>query len=107
MAYRFLFRRWSAVPARRKRRESAGRRLLLAAGCRDFGREIGFLLLDSLAESIAHKAGNLHRRADFALSFLHRLRHRLAGVVDEGLLEQADFLVVGLQTGLDDLLDHV
>src|SRR5215216_621465 len=81
--------------------------LLLAAGGRDFGCEIGFLLLDSLAESIAHKAGDLHGPADLALSFLHRLRDRLAAVVDERLLEEADFLVEGLETGLDDLLDHV
>src|SRR3981189_765308 len=77
------------------------RRLLLAAGGRDLGCEIGFLLFDSLAESIAHKSGNLHRRADPALGFLHRLGDRLAlFVMDEGLLQQADFLVIGLQAGL-------
>src|SRR4029450_10719580 len=83
-------------------------RLLLSAGRRDLGCEIGFLLFDSLAESIAHKSGNLHRRANFAFGFLHGLRDRLAlFVVDERLLQQADFLVIGLETGLDDLLDHV
>src|SRR6185437_577365 len=82
--------------------------LLLAAGRRDLGCEIGFLLFDSLAESIAHKSGDLHRRADLALSFLDRLGDRFAlFVVDKGLLQQADFLVIGLQAGLDDLLDHV
>jgi hypothetical protein len=99
------------LPARRRRRIRAGRSSGGGTSCRwrrDFGGEIGFLLLDSLAESIAHKSGDLHRRADLALSFLHRLGDRLAGfVVDEGLLQQADFLVVGLQAGLDDLLDHV
>src|SRR5215831_2187154 len=92
------------LPAAR-RKERPG--LLLAAGRRDLGREVAFLLLDRLIESIAHKARDLHRAAHLALSFLHSLRHRLAGIVDEGLLEQADFLVVGLQAGLDDLLDHV
>src|SRR5215470_11158776 len=95
------------APPPAARRKETSRRLLLAAGGRDFRREVAFLLLDSLTESIAHKAGDLHGSPDLALSFLHRLRHRLAGVVDEGLLEQADFLVVGLQAGLDDLLDHV
>src|SRR5438105_15210685 len=83
--------------------EGTFRRLLLAAGGGDLGREVAFLLLDSLAESIAHEARDLHGTANLALGLLHRLRHRLAGVVDEGLLEQADFLVVGLQAGFDDL----
>src|SRR5712664_4196630 len=87
--------------------EELFRRLFLAAGRRDLGCEIRFLLVDSLAQSIAHKSGNLHRRADLALSFLQRLGDRLGVSVDEGLLEQADFLVIGLQTGLDDLFDHV
>src|ERR1700746_663602 len=82
-------------------------RLLLAAGGRDLGCEIALLPLDSLAESIAHKARDLHGAADLTLSFLHGLRYRLAGVVDEGLLEQADFLVESLQARFDDLLDHV
>src|SRR5258708_15265111 len=82
-------------------------RLLLSTGRRDLGCEIGFLLFDSLAESIAHKSGNFHRRTDLAFGFLHRLRHRLAlFVMDERLLQQADFLVIGLEAGLDDLLDH-
>src|SRR5712664_312730 len=94
------------LPARTRRKDYS-RRLFLAAGRRDLGREIGFLPLDSLPQSIAHKSGNLHRRADLALSFLHGLGDRLGVVVDKGLLEQADFLVIGLQTGLDDLFDHV
>src|SRR6266850_4791766 len=87
--------------------EELFRRLFLAAGRRDLGCEIGFLLVDSLAQSIAHKSGNLHRRADLALSFLQGLGDRFGVIVDEGLLEQTDFLVIGLQTGLDDLFDHV
>src|SRR6202171_4910126 len=81
------------------------RRLLLAAGRRDLGCEIGFLLLDSLAQSIAHKSRDLHRRADLTLSFLDGLCDRLGVIVDEGLFQQAYFLVVGLETRLDDLLD--
>src|ERR1700726_4837477 len=61
------------------------RRLLLAAGRRDLGCEIGFLLLDSLAQSIAHKSSDLHRRADLTLSFLDGLGDRLGVIVDEGL----------------------
>src|ERR1700709_1682561 len=84
------------------------RRLLLAAGGCYFGREIGFLPVDSLAQSIAHKSGDLHSRADLALSFLDGLGYRLAlFVVDERLIQQADFLVIGLQPGLDDLLTNI
>src|SRR6202042_3567866 len=64
-------------------------------------------LLDSLAESIAQKSSHLDRSADLTLSFLDRLGHGLAAVVNEGLLQKADFLVIGLQTRLDDLLDHI
>src|ERR1700744_6161317 len=82
--------------------------LFLAAGRRDLGCEIGFLLFDSFAESIAHKSGDLHRATDLALSFLHRLGSRFAlFVMDKRLPQQADFLVIGLQARLDDLLDHV
>src|SRR3984957_12327921 len=92
---------------RRRRAGSTVPALFLAARRPDFGCEIGFLLVDSLAESIAHKSGNLDRRADLTLSFFQRLADRLGVVVDESLLQQADFLVVGPQTGLDDLLDPI
>src|SRR5262249_16145195 len=84
--YPLLSRARAAAPGAVQGQESAGRRLLLAAGCRDFGREIGFLLLDSLAESIVHKARDFHRCTDLTLSFLHRLGHGLAAVVDKSLL---------------------
>src|SRR5882762_5908894 len=89
--------------------EELFRRLFLAAGRRDLGCEIGFLLVDSLAQSIAHKSGHLNRRADLALGFFYRLGDRLAIVLgmDRGLLQQTDFLVEGLQTRIDDLLDDV
>src|ERR1700746_795052 len=67
--------------------------LLLAAGSRDFSGEIGLLLLDSLAESIAHKSGDLHRRTDLTLSFLHGLGNRFAAIVNKGLLQEANLLV--------------
>src|ERR1700743_167758 len=76
------------------RRRDFFRQLLLAAGRRDLGCEIGFLLFDSLAESIAHKSGNLYRCTDLALSFLDRLGDRFAlFVVDKCLLQQAGFLI--------------
>src|ERR1700742_2658007 len=84
------------------------KRLLLAAGRRDLGREIGFLLFDPLAESIAHKSGDLHRRADLALSFFQRLGDRFTlFVMDKRLFQETNFLVVSLQAGIDDLFDHV
>src|ERR1700741_999554 len=89
------------------RRSLRSRRLLLAAGSRDLGGEVLFLPLDSLAQSIAHKSGDLHRRANPALRFLKRLRNRLAVIVDKGLLQKTDFLVISLQARIDDLLDHV
>src|SRR6218665_3741149 len=72
----------------------------------DLGGEIGFLLLDSLAQSIAHKTGNLDRRTGLALSFLDGLGDALLVVEDEGLFQQGDFLEEGLDARIDDLLDH-
>ena len=85
----FNDKQWFAVqrgPARRLAPEEPFRRLLLAAGRRDLGGKISGLPIDSLAQSIAHKSGDLHRRADLTLSFLDRLGDGLAAVVDEGLL---------------------
>ena len=60
-----------------------------------------FLLLDAFAERVAHKTLQRHRRADGLVGFLHGLADGLAAVVvDIGLLEQADFLEIGLQAGL-------
>src|ERR1700755_1261222 len=95
----------AGIPA--YRRSLCSRRLLLAAGSRDLGGKIRLLPLDSLAQSIAHKSGDLHRRADLALGFLERLCNRFAAIVDEGLLQKTDFLVISLQARIDDLLDHV
>ena len=79
----------------RRNAPAAGcQRLLLAAGGCDFSGEVAFLLLDSLAESIVHKAGDFDRPADLTLSFLHRLGNRLAAVVDEGLIEEANLIPI-------------
>src|ERR1700682_5484457 len=77
--------------------EELFRRLFLAAGRRDLGGEVGFLLVDSLAQSIAHKSSDLHRRTDLTLSFLHGLGHGFAAMLDmhRGLFHQAHFLVIG------------
>src|SRR3569832_513602 len=78
----------------------------LAGRGRHFGGEVGLLALDTLAERVAHEAGDLDRTADLALGFLDRLRHHLLVVEDERLLEHADLLVEGLQSRLADLLDQ-
>ena len=49
----------------------------LAGRGRDLGGEIAFLLLDALAERVAHETGDLDRRADLAFGFLQRLRDAL------------------------------
>src|SRR5664279_2308964 len=79
----------------------------LPRSSRDLGGEVGFLLLDPLAESVTHVTGDLDRATDFAFGFLKRLRDGLFVVEDKRLLDQTDFLVKSLQTGLDDLLYHV
>ncbi len=78
-------------------------------GRRDLGGEIGSPAFSMPSPSaIAHEAGDLDRAADLAFGFLERLRHALAcRRWMNGLLEQADLLVEGLDAGLDDLLDHV
>src|SRR5579883_1672357 len=65
------------------------------------------LLFDPLADRVAHEARHLDGAAHLAFGFLERLRHTLVGVVNITLIEQADFLVEGLQPGFDDLLDDV
>src|SRR5215472_13225874 len=79
----------------------------LTGGGRDLGGEIGFLFLDALAERIANKTGNPDRTGRFTFGFLQSLCHAFLVVKNERLLQQANFLVEGLQSRLDDLLDHV
>src|SRR5579884_3672305 len=52
---------------------------------------------NAFAERVANEALDRDRRADISFSFLHRLSHGLGLVVDVRLVEQADFLVIGLQ----------
>ena len=78
-----------------------------STGCRDLGGEIGVRPVDALAERVAHEAGDLDRRADLAFGFLDRLRDVLVRLVDEGLIEQADLLVEGLEPRFDDLVDDI
>src|SRR5262249_7376071 len=64
------------------------------------------LFLDTFAECKTRKARDPDRRAGLALCLLHRLRDALCGIVNVGLVEQADLFVEGLESRLDDLADH-
>ena len=76
---------------------------------RDFTAEIAARTVDALAQRKAHEAGDLDRGANLCFRVFEGLCH--AGLIllvkNEGLIEQADFLVVGLEAGLDELLDDV
>src|SRR5579864_5561576 len=76
---------------------------------RDLAAEIAGGTVDALAEREAHEAGDCDRSANLCFRLFKGLRH--AGLIllvkNEGLIEQANFLVVGLEAGLDDLLDDV
>ena len=65
------------VHARAPPRRSADRDQRCPAVGRDLGGEVGLLLLDALAERIAHETGDLDRRADLAFGLLERLGHAL------------------------------
>src|SRR5690606_39266750 len=71
--------------------------------CRHLGGKVGFLFLDALAEAVAHESRQRDGRTHLALGFLERLGDRLRRIVDEGLVEEADLLVVGLEAALDDI----
>src|ERR1700683_314899 len=88
---------------------SARPSLQLHAGERgDFSTEIAGRPLDSFAEGIAYKAGDFNWRASSCLGLLDGLRHALLSLFErETLFEQANFLVVSPQAGLDDLLDDI
>src|SRR5262249_49686208 len=86
----------------------AGRRSSrLTGGGRDLGGEIGFLLLDALTECVADKTGDFDRSAHLAFGFLQRLRHTLLVIENKWLLQQTNFLVEGLESRLDDLIDYI
>src|ERR1700692_4710124 len=75
--------------------------------CRDLATKIVAGTLDALAERKTLEAADLDRSADFSFGFIDGLRHAFLVVADKALVEQPDFLEIGLQPGLDDLLDHV
>ena len=80
---------------------------LTASSGGHLGREVAFLLLDALAQRIAHEALERHRGAGGLGGLGDDLRDGLGGIVDEGLVDQADFLEVGLHAGLDDLVEDI
>src|SRR6476659_4798211 len=64
----------------------------------DLAAEIGLRPVDAFAQSVARESRHLDRTADLALGFLDRLRNTLVRLMDIGLIEQADFLVEGLES---------
>src|ERR1700722_13234307 len=64
-------------------------------------------LLDAFAQRVTYEPGYGDRRADRLFGFLDRLSDSLRGIMDIGLIEEADLLIEGLEAGFDDLLDHV
>src|ERR1700731_778132 len=64
---------------------------------RDIAPEIIIRPVDAFAEHVAHKPRHLDRRADLALRVLDRLRNARGRIVDEGLIDQAHFLVEGFE----------
>ena len=66
-----LLRSFVRIP---ESRTDGRRSISLTGGGRDFGGEVGFLLLDALAERVTHEPGDLDRSAHLAFGFLHRLR---------------------------------
>src|SRR5258705_11734496 len=65
--------------------------------CRHLGGKILLFPFDAFAEGITNVARDLDRSADLALRLFDGLRHALVRRVDERLIEQADFLVEGLE----------
>src|ERR1700721_2281084 len=83
-------------------------RLMRAGKRRNFAAEIAFALIDAFAKRKADEARDLDRPAGLAFGLLDCLGDGLLAFFDRvALLEQTDFLVEGLEAGLDDLLDHV
>ena len=67
-----------------------------AGESRDFAAEIAIRPVDAFTEREANEPDDLDRRARLAFGLLHRLRDAFLVVEDEGLIEQANFLVEGL-----------
>src|SRR5579864_8541784 len=74
---------------------------------RHFSTEIAGRPFDALAKRKADEAADLDRRTHRALALLERLGDALFVVVDKRLIDEADFLVEGLEPRFDDLLDYI
>ena len=70
----------------------------------DFGGEITFLPLNSLAKREADEPGHFEGATYLAFGFLERLRDALLVVEDKRLVEERLLLVESFQTRFDDLL---
>ncbi len=75
--------------------------------CRYFSRKISSGPIDALTEGVPHKPRDLNRRLSIGFRLLERLRHAPVGVMNERLIQQANFLVEGLKPGFDHLLDYM
>src|SRR3972149_10892406 len=64
------------------------------------------LFFDAFPKRVAHEPGDPDRGTGLSFGLLERLSHRLAGIMDEGLIDQADLLVKRLHSRLDHLTDH-
>src|SRR5262249_28495084 len=62
---------------------------------------------DLLADGVADEATDHELVAEFLALFVHELGDGLIGVLDEGLIDQADGAVEFLDLPVDDLLDDV
>src|SRR5262249_61666887 len=77
-----------------------------AGGRRDLSSKIRARTIDAFSERIVHETRDLDGTADLAFGILQRLGDALVGIMNIGLLQQADLLVESLEPGLDDLDDR-
>src|SRR4051812_14179506 len=95
-----------AIYPRRKRPDPAnawwGTTLKKCSGRFDQGADLAAEILprpgDAFPQRVGHESPHLDRTAGLALGFLDRLRNALVRLMDVGLIEQADFLVEGLES---------
>src|SRR5579871_2608700 len=89
----------SYMPHPKRRMNNLIRSVRPAKQANDTPNELRVLLLDPLADGIAHEAGDLDRGANLAFRLLDRLCDAALRRVgrNKGLLEQAGFLVEGLE----------
>src|SRR5213080_3702481 len=63
--------------------------------------------VDAFAERISDVPGHPDRTANLARGVLDGLGNALVGLVDKGLIEQADLLIESLEPRFDDLVDDI